>query len=219
MHIAAGSVCNVRWLAATGSLAIFVLCSGLHCRGELLFERHQGGPFEYSEVGDIHTAYFDVTEPIRIQGITGWFDGGPVDVTVSVASPLYDQVFSGSFHINVRPVPQPGQYYAPGVWRGMGALNWDLEPGNYQLNFFDAGMPLSYGYSGPVADVPQFTDFANYWDVAGQEEYATADPFGVRIYGRPLSAVPEPSLYSTACALFLLAAVACKRSGLRRLFI
>lgn len=198
-------------------------------RAELLFERHQGGPAEYREAGINHSAIFQLAEATRIEIITGWFDGGtglygynfetgsfdgepdriavsisqwPFEGPVSVYSPDGPIDYFTTFHPGSMPPTPPGHLTEPGRWAGVGSLAWDLEPGTYSVNFFGAGMPMSYGYFGPISNVSQFDGFYNAFD---RSEDAGSYPFGARIYGRPLAAIPEPATYAVAGMLMLFA--------------
>jgi hypothetical protein len=91
-------------------------------------------------------------------------------------------------------------------------LKWNLVPGTYNVNFDQATMPFSYGYTGPVADVPQFYDFMNFND----GELVGLNPIAIRIYGAPLPAIPEPGTYGLIGAALLLTAVVYRRVRIKK---
>jgi hypothetical protein len=218
-------------LCRTGRFGVLVALVGSAvavARAELLFEHHQGGPAEYREAGLNHAGEFHVTQAIRIEAVTGWFDGGsglfgydfetgsfngpeglvqasisetPLGLPTGIYSPNGPIDFVTTFTLHPPPPNPPGQLSPPGHWAGVGSLHWDLQPGTYSLNFFGAGMPLAYGYFGPVHAVGGFDGF--YYNFRLNEEPSTDFPFGMRIYGRPLSAVPEPAAYGLVAGLLL----------------
>jgi hypothetical protein len=221
-----------RRVGRLGALAVVLVVGPEVVRAELLFEHHQGGPTEYREAGLNHAGEFQTTEGIRIEAVTGWFDGGgglygfdfehggfdgpPGQVGVSIsASPLGSAVshYSPSgpvdlfttFTLSPLPPPPAGQLVPPGRWAGVGSLHWDLAPGTYSLNFLGAGMPLAYGYFGPVHAVAGFDGF--YYNFRLSDEPSTDFPFGMRIYGRSLAAVPEPAAYGVVASLLLVLTV------------
>jgi hypothetical protein len=208
-----------HWLTSVGFLAGMALSVPSVCRADLLYAERQGGPDEYAEEGFSHTADFEVTVPTEINAISGWISGGgyfgqmfyddPAMVGVSVES--LDPDLGVYFSTTFPPIPLPsmGDIVAPAEWMGVNGLAWDLQPGAYQLDFI-AEMPLAYGYDGPPDNVP---GFYNFMDIVTNEpsELPGEDPFGARIYGEPLSAIPEPSTYGVAGVLVVVAAVMTRR--------
>lgn len=71
----------------------------------------------------------------------------------------------------------------------------------YRISFDDGFYPLAYG--GPVSTAPQHPSGFEYFSDGKWEPLAY--PFGIRIYGQPLSAVPEPAAFGMFAALFLAA--------------
>lgn len=220
------SCSSLRLVARVGALTCLAAIAASTVRGELLFERHQGGPEEYRTAGVNHAGIFQVTEAVRVQAVSGWFTAGSgyygydfengsgefgfVRTSITegpLGGPGEGEPggepldFSSIFRLTALPPAPEGQRTPAGRWAIFGGLHWDLQPGSYSLNFFGADMPLSYGYHGPVHNVPAFDGF--FYNFAPNDPLSTDFPFGMRIYGRELSAVPEPAAYGLVASLLL----------------
>jgi hypothetical protein len=79
----------------------------------------------------------------------------------------------------------------PGTWQGVSGLKWDFGAGEDTFEAEGGSFPISEGYTGPLPDVPQPDSFFTVEDNTETEIL----PFGLRIYGVPLSSVPEPASY------------------------
>lgn len=165
-------------------LAITLACcaaSALHA--QLIVEKPQGGPNQYNSLLGTVSAAFYVDEPTRIQGIYGWMNGSGF-ATVGITNEARSLFLGSSFLLDTVTD-------APAKWQGAGSLTFDLAPGEYRVELAGAEYPFAYG--GPPSTAPQEpTDFRVIVDGQWEE---SAYPFGVRLYGVPLSAVPEPAAY------------------------
>jgi hypothetical protein len=183
-----------------------------------IIEQPQGGPDEYRGYFDIDAAIgFDLDEPTRILKVQMWM--APVegnDVTAAIEyhlsgfpTPLYSDTFTGK-----------STHSAPSSWQGLSSLKWDLQPGSYYLtfgpSFFARALPV--GERSPGAKAPTDIEFAFAPSFSFFEEpnlplewKKTDSPLGVRIYGIPLSAVPEPASYGALGGAMLLALAAFRR--------
>lgn len=186
--------------------SMMVGCGGSFVRGELLIEHERGGLDRYTATYGPVAAGFTFSEPTRIEGVTAWMSAGdPVAVSIGLESPdqaIFSKDFAGTFI--------PG---LPGKWQGVGGLKWDLPAGDYFVQFSRGFFPIGYG--GPVSTAPQgFQSFKTYSDYGyGNPSTGWSDigfPLGMRVYGSPLSAVPEPTTYG-AWAGFVLVGMALVR--------
>ena len=136
-------------------------------------------------------AHFTLVEGTRITGIKGWWNGsGPASVG------LTNETFGLSLGVgfDLQPV-----FDAPAKWQGVSPLFFDLKPGGYWVILQGGELPFAYG--GPPSTAPQQpSDYLVFTNGHWEEGL----PFGVRIYGVPLSAVPGPTTYAAAAGLFLL---------------
>ena len=152
---------------------------------------------EYRQVyADAHVAEVRFNTDVRITGINGWISGGSARESAAAISVWYPMQAP---EVNLyKPFTVRGA--TPAVWQGIGSLKWDVPAGDYFVEFAGVAMPLAYGYYGPVHDVPQpeafFTRNGSHLEESGF-------PFGIRIYGRPLSAVPESSTIGLLGGLML----------------
>lgn len=164
---------------------------------QLLIERPQGGPNEYrQEYADAHLAEVRFNSDVRITAITGWISGPTSDeqAAISLRDPAGQPLFSQSFSVHGA--------HGPAAWQGINSLAWDVPAGSYLVEYAAVGMPLAYPYNGPVHNVPQPESFLLRYGTQLQE---TSLPFGVRIYGLSLSAVPESSTIGFLGGLMLTA--------------
>lgn len=169
---------------------------------QLLYEHTNAnlGTTRYYSDGNLHLAEFDVTEPIRIGAISGWFQNYDLDVAIYLfgydpeSGEHYGTFHTGHLNTPRLPNPPPPALTLPGRWATLEGLKWDLQPGHFVVGFENAGMPPSY--STTFTDAKTFTGFTNIMVFEdGSQEMGGIQGFGVRLYGAPLSAVPEPAVY------------------------
>ena len=188
---------------------------------QLLLYSYPGGPMEYNYLGGVLTpegwvtklsVNFEVPEAIRIQTIKAWINGGPgfngdeTTATFSV-SPVPSEE-AGIQLCQTFPVEQV--IGAPAKWQGLDSLKWDLQPGVYQFFMSAPDVPIGYGYQGPIPNLDSLLNTFDYRDYSEPGNIPWA-PFGLEVYGTPLSAVPEPSLYGLMGAAGLLALAATRQ--------
>jgi len=202
-------------LARIVGVVVAGLVLGSIAQAQLLYEHPQGGRFQYNGTGTFFTALIDVVEPIQVNAISGWIQGGTGTAMISITGPNTFGQYHAGFELNLTPMPPLGELSYPAMWQGVSNLHWDLVPGTYQVEFEGVdtllAMPYALGYFGPVADVARPYHLARYQD----DEFIEAIPFGVRIYGRPLSAIPEPEFYGW-CAVLLLGCLTGFRARVRQ---
>lgn len=185
-------------LVWTVGLALWL---GGQAYAQLLIERHQGGPHQYNGDPGPKMAEMTFLEPVRITGITGWINGfGPSSISLLAAAhddePAF-QLFSKNF--TVESVPG-----TPAKWQGISSLKWDVPAGTYDVLFPELTMPYALGYFGPVSSAPPPDVMLSFYD---GEWHLTGGEFGVRVYGMPLSAVPEPATYGLVGVIGLAALI------------
>ncbi|HEU5080323.1 MAG TPA: hypothetical protein VFT72_14020 [Opitutaceae bacterium] len=200
-------------LGGLGLAALSLVCEA---RAELLLERPQGGPNEYRTSYGRHIAGFELTEATRVTGISGYFTGfGEMySLTMAIVPEEYSMVETDNLFPSITfypsTEPHPG---IPGVWVGAENLSWDLQPGRYALIFDGAGsgesegitgvaMPLAYPYFGTTSAAREFDYFIEPYG-----DQFTGYPFGARIYGAALTAIPEPAQYGFAASFVLFAGI------------
>jgi len=208
MFISSGSHRGFKRLAGIVGVAVASLVLGSTAQAQLLlYENHQGGRYQYNGTGTLFVGLIDVAEPIQVQAITGWIGGGTGTAVAAITLPYIEDQPSHDYHaefeVKRTPMPPVGELAYPAMWQGVSNLHWNLLPGTYPVGFEGVNtllsMPYALGYFGPVADVLHPYHLARYQD----GEFIEAMPFGIRIYGRPLSAVPEPEFYGWGAVLVL----------------
>jgi hypothetical protein len=200
---------NSRRTIAQGLIALVLIAGSVSvARAELLYyqTKRNAGTTRYQSDGNLHFAEFDVYEPIRIEAISGWFQNYDLDVTVDVSE--FDVEFGlrgvGYIRDPKVPNPPPPALSLPGRWATLGGLKWDLQPGHFAVGFGNAGMPMTFSSYSEFPDAAGFTRFVNIYDREdGSREFGGEQGFGVKIYGQPLSAVPEPAVYGGMGGLML----------------
>jgi hypothetical protein len=184
---------------------------------KLLLYSPPGGPMEYNELGGILTDAgwvtkvsfsFEVPEALRIQKINAWINGPDWSTATFSVSPVDVSDELHTFYFRTFPVERV--LNAPAKWQGVDLLKWDLQPGTYQFFMSAPDVPLGYGFDGPIPNLDSLLDSFDYMDYSQPDNIPWA-PFGLEVYGVPLSAVPEPSLYGLMGATGLLALAACRR--------
>jgi hypothetical protein len=187
-------------------------------RAELMFEHadyHNGGTLRYYSDGNIHSAEFNLDQGIRVDAIGGWFQNYPMDVTAGIQE--FDAEFgdrgSVQWHVPMIPNPPPPALTLPGHWVTKD-VKWDLKPGHYELYFSNAWMSVSYDDASGVGGFAAYNN--SYLDEDGRLTRGGTQGFGVRLYGTPLSAVPEPAAYGAMGSLVLFGAVLLRRAGVSR---
>jgi hypothetical protein len=190
---------------------------------ELLIEEHQGGPQQYGGTyGWAHAASFELNEAVQIQGIQGWMAASkefppivsisrhlPLDPFASDATDLFSQTLSIK---GIAPVP-PSHHVPPARWEGVSSLQWNLQPGTYDVIFLGGFFPYSYGYDGPPSTA---LGGPEAYFVYGNDGWQDNDGrFGVRIYGAPLSAIPEVPTYGLFGSAVLIGLVSYRRFARR----
>jgi len=168
---------------------------------QLLVEHEAGGLDRYTSVFSPPAAYFGFSEPTRITGFAAWVNGS-VDIGATLSQVYFDD--TGHRHLVDLFATSFTSTLATGVpahWQGTTGLKWDVQPDLYRIAFDEGFYPLAYG--GPVSTAPQHPfGFEYFYD--GQWEPFDY-PFGLRIYGQSLSAVPEPATFGAFAALVLTA--------------
>jgi PEP-CTERM motif len=181
----------------------------------IIIQSSQGGPHQYNGGGGFASAVaFELDEAVRIQAIQVWLAGGKGDTgEVGIfydlpRDPLSPDLSFHSFTLKGIDFSGPGPS-DPGRWEGVGGFHLDLQPGLYE--FVVRGPNVPWGYGGPftpgpypLGDTYQAYDLDEGWRPNG-------GPFGIRIYGTQLSAVPEPGTYGVAGGLMLLGLAAFRR--------
>jgi len=202
-----------RRLRADLAIAAEFASALLSSASALLLYSPQGGPMQYNGFGGVWTddgwvtelrVTFEVPEAIRIERIKAWINGpGTADFAVNPTSDDWDVPLSRTF-----PVDQVRG--SPAKWQGVSSLCWDLQPGTYPL-FIDAPtVPYGYGYHGPMPNLDSLLLVTDYRDLSDPTN-RFPPPFGLAVYGSPLSAVPESSLYGLLGSTGLFALAACRR--------
>lgn len=185
---------------------------------ELLVRWSEGGPHQYTGLFGPVAIGFTLDEPTRIEAIQTWINSnGPVKASLLSESLSYE-LYSKTFTSTPPPGTPPGTLSIPAIWQGVGSLHWDLAAGDYYLAFDSGSFPLGYPVIHPnPPGVQTPNDFEYYVDDRWE---SFGFPVGVRIYGSPLSAIPEPATYGLFGTVFLagLIAIRCrsfvvKRSG------
>ena len=166
---------------------------------QLLIFSAPGGPREYNYLGGVPTdtgwvtelsVNFEVPRELRIEKIKAWITGAPDSTaTFSVNSvPAQDSGWLFSQTFSVEQVSG-----APAKWQGLDSLQWNLEPGVYQLFIAAPAVPIGFGYQGPWPDTDRLLKTFDYRDYSEPGNIPWA-PFGLEVYGT-FTAVPEPSFY------------------------
>ena len=168
----------------------------------LLVRWSEGGPDRYTGVFGPIAIGFTVEEATRIESVRTWiWRDGPVTASL-LSNDLSGKLYSETFD------SQPA-LSAPARWQGVGSLRWDLQPGAYYLSFDEGFFPLGYPVVRPNPPGVQIPfDFEVRFDDRWE---STGFPFGVEIYGRQLSAVPEPAAYGLVASATLLGLAAFRR--------
>lgn len=167
----------------------------------LLVGMSRGGPLEYAshgpffEDGGIYErvgASFYIPVAVRVESVRAWINGTP-DAQFSIYPTYVDDPFQFGYEVTF-PTDLAGGNN-PAKWQGVGSLNWELQPGYYDLMLQANTIPYAYGYYGssptPAYDLYDIRDYAK--DDNGN--YYGGIPFGIEVYASPLSAVPEPATY------------------------
>lgn len=185
----------------------------------ILLQTSQGDPHQYNGGdGFAWSVAFEVPEAVRVQAIQGWMRGlqGEID-SVGIFSYLPRNPFSSSldfasFSLKGVDTLPAAPLSPPGRWEGVSSLNWDLQPGIYSIVFRAGYMP--YGYGGPSVPPTDsgVTIFSNTYQTFFDDGWHdNGGPIGLRIYGAPLSAVPEPSMYGLFGTAMLIGVAAFQR--------
>ena len=208
---------------ARGLLFFILLTAGVSVsRAELLYYQTKAnvGTTRYTSEGNLHLAGFNVYEPIRIEAVSGWFSNFSQDVQIGISEPEAENSDRGFGSLHVTPLletppPSPSR---PGRWVTLDGLKWDLQPGHFVLSFENAEMPITFASFSEYPNADRFTSFTNiYVREDGTSELGGYEGFGIKMYGQPLSAVPEPAVYGGMGGLLLvLAVVRRKRSAATR---
>ncbi len=173
----------------------------------LLFAHPGGGPLEYNGDSSVSVA-FDLPDATRIESISAWINGqGDHAVEILRTEPIngFGFGFSKSFSCV--------QVDAPVKWQGVGSLNWDLAPGSSTLFLRGGFIPYGYGSTEPLlTPLYDISDFREYDDDALGSR---SEPFGIKVSGSPLSAVPEPATCGVM-GILLLCLVSIARALKRR---
>lgn len=201
-------------------LSVLIVLSTSALGGPII-EQPQGGVDRYNGYYGVEAAIgFDLAEPTRIVKVQMWMNSaGEGDVTAAItyglsafSTNLYSDIFASKLISG-----------ASASWQGLSSLKWDLQPGSYYLTFGTGTFPyaLPVGERSPGAEPPTDSEFAYipfYAEPNFRPEWRKTDgPIGVRIYGVPLSSVPEPATYGALGGAVLLALAAFRRS--RRLLV
>lgn len=185
-----------------------VLAGGVSsARAQLLFEHERGGLDRYIGIGGPVALSFTLTEATRIQGITGWM-ASVGDNSISVAGDNPDHDFFTKEFIG-SSTPELSRR-----WQGIGGLKLDLQPGEYHVVFNDGYFPIAYG--GPASTAPNSFNWTLHYNDSDDTWEELGFPIGARIYGAPLSAVPEPASYGAAAGLLLVGLTVLHRRMARR---
>jgi len=186
--------------------------------GELLLYSAPGGPMEYNYFDGVLTDHgfetelgvtFEVPEGIRIQKIEAWMNGGKGS-TANFSVGLLHISDEGLATYFSKTFPVDHVIDAPAKWQGVDSLKWDLPPGEYWFSMSAPDVPIGYGYHGPIPKVASLINVIDYEDYSQPGNIPWA-PFGLKVYGTPLSAVPEPSFYGLLGSAGLLALAATRR--------
>lgn len=211
------SVCSrgLRRLLWLGLLAFTSLVGGSLYATGILIQTSAGGPLQYNGGGGFAwSVAFEFPEAVRVQAIQGWMTSYQAGNTAAVGifsslppDPFLPGLDLKTFSLIPIDVPPPPQLVPPGRWEGVGSLNWDFEPGVYSIVFEGAFMP--YGYGGPETSGPEpFVNYQTFYDGGWHDN---GGPIGLRIYGTPLSAIPEPATYGLVGSAMLLGVAAFRR--------
>src|SRR5688500_6120041 len=73
---------------------------GSIAQAQLLYEHHQGGRHQYNGSGHFFTASFDVWEPIQVNAISGWIQGGTGTAMMSITGPNTFDRYHAEFEQN-----------------------------------------------------------------------------------------------------------------------
>ena len=197
-----------RRFARFGLLAgVFFLNSFLSASAELLVRWSEGGPDRYAGTFGPIAIGFTVDEPTRIESVRSWiWRDGPVTASLLLKDLSYE-LYSETF-LSVPP-PTQSNHTPPARWQGVSSLQWDVQPGDYYLSFDEGFFPMGYPVIHPNPPGVQTPfDFEFIYDDKWEP---TGFPFGVEIYGRQLSAVPEPATYGLGASTALLGLAAFRR--------
>jgi hypothetical protein len=204
-----------------GLLVVFFVFSGSLNATQLVVER-KGNPDRYSsDFGRAQSALFELTEAIQVEAVYAFMNGGgedsethiPAMATFSVIGPTAAlQQEGGSpfiplFHASESFILDPAGM-ASGKWQGLSSLKWNLAAGEYKITIEGGFVPFALGAAPSLIDNQPY-DYM-YEDFDGTWHQADA-PFGLQIYGSPLSAVPEPATYGLMGSLALMLTVAIRR--------
>ena len=181
--------------------AVFFLSSFMSASAELLVRWSEGGPDRYTGLFGPIAIGFTVEEPTRIESVRTWISrDGPVTASL-LLNDLSAELYSETF-VSQSPLS------APARWQGVGSLRWDLQPGTYYLSFSEGFFPFGYPVIHPNPPGVQTPFDFESLDADGWER---TGPFGVEIYGDPLSATPEPATYGLVGSAALLGLAAFRR--------
>lgn len=210
---------GIRPSLRAGLLVTSLFCTALIGRAShLLMYSAPGGPMEYNELGAVWTDHgwmtevgitFEVPEAIRIQKIQAWMNGGGGSTATFSVGLVLDSIDELATHYS-QTFPVERVMNAPAKWQGLNSLKWDLHPGTYKFFMSAPDVPLGYGYQGPIPTVDSLINVIDYQDYSQPGNIPWA-PFGLEVYGTPLSAVPEPSFYGLMGSAGLLALAATRR--------
>jgi len=187
-------------------LSVLIVLSNSASAGPII-EQPQGAVDRYNGYYGVQAAIgFDLAEPTRIVKVQMWMNSaGEDDVTAAITYGL--SAFSTNLYFDTFNAQLS---HASALWQGVSSLKWDLQPGSYYLTFGTATFPyaLPVGERSPGAEPPTDSEFAYipfYAEPNFRPEWRKTDgPIGVRIYGVPLSAVPEPASYGALGGAMLL---------------
>jgi hypothetical protein len=208
MNSASVSSREVRRLLWLGLVAIISLSAGsLHATG-ILIQTSQGGPHQYNGGGGFAwSVAFEFPEAVKVQAIQGWMAGNPGDTgAVGIFSdlpvnPLLPGLDLKTFSLKGIDLPPPGEPEPPARWEGVSGLDWVFQPGIYSIVFKAGFMPYGFGGPSTPGPYPLTRTFQTFYDGGWNDNDG---PIGLRIYGAPLSAVPEPATYGLLGSAMLL---------------
>jgi len=202
-----------------GIIAAFLALSGVSAQAALLIEQPAGDIHRYTApYADSSRVSFDFSEGMRVEGVRFWMYGtGEATVTIYGPDwwdPTVEKVyFQGTFTVESPQVKPMEELVDAAMWQGLGGIHWDLGlAGTYQVEVKGGLMPYALPIPFP-ATIQRPYDFERKYDGIW---YDDSLPFGLQIYGTPLSAVPEPGTYGLAGGLMLLAVGAFRRRRIKK---